>query len=74
MVWLFILIGVAGFLSGYWTAMVLVNDEKAGTIRVDDSDPDGPYLFLEVTPEGFKKLQEMSNVRFKVDLGDKARK
>lgn len=39
-----------------------------GTIRVDNSLPDeGPYLFLELTPTGYSKLEDKSFAIVQVD-------
>lgn len=42
---------------------------KIGTLRMDRSDPDGPYLFLELS-EDPKILGEYKEVRLDVKLED----
>lgn len=39
------------FVAGFWIAGYFVKSEKReafGTIHVETSDPDGPYIFLEL--------------------------
>lgn len=43
-----IVIGIAGGILGYILAMRMCSKKPIGTLRVDSSDPDGPYLFLEL--------------------------
>lgn len=67
----FLILGVMalGIFTGYYLGMLTVKDEYAGTIRVDRSDPEsGPYLFIELEPDGMKKLHEMKTVRLHVNL------
>jgi hypothetical protein len=37
-----------GGLAGYLIARRIHHIKPVGTLRVDSSDPDGPYLFLEL--------------------------
>lgn len=39
---------VVGVLVGYFVFRVRLHRTISGTLRIDQSDPDGPYLFLEV--------------------------
>ena len=39
---------VIGGIIGYGIAKIWSADRPVGTIRIDSSDPDGPYLFLEL--------------------------
>lgn len=46
-----VLIFIAGFLIGYLFALglsIVFKPKPIGILRVDQSDPDGPYLFLEL--------------------------
>lgn len=38
---------IFGGALGFLVSRVLSKEEPVGTLRVDTSDPDGPYLFLE---------------------------
>ena len=55
-----------GFTIGRILAVRKYYKEPIGTLRVDSSDPDGPYLFLELetTPSVIKKEK---TVLLKVD-------
>lgn len=54
---------VAGiFLERYF----LSNKHNIGTLRVDKSDPDGPYLFLELSGDPHQ-LTHGSYVKMRVD-------
>lgn len=64
-----VLLMIACFLGGFVAGRIhrkVSEPETFGTLRVDRSDPDGPYLFLELdrSPE---PLVEMETVTFKVD-------
>lgn len=39
---------VIGIITGIYIAGILMSDRVLGELRIDRSDPDGPYLFLEV--------------------------
>ena len=43
-----LLTNVVGYLLGYVTASIKTKEDLIGAIVVDRSDPDGPYLFLEL--------------------------
>lgn len=34
--------------AGYYTGKLTYRDKPMGVIRIDSSDPDGPYMFLEI--------------------------
>lgn len=56
-----------GFLIGYCVGKMTRVRRCAGTLREDRSDPDEePYLFLELTQEGFHKIQTNDYVTLKV--------
>lgn len=59
------------FVAGFWVAGYFIKSEKRevfGTIHVETSDPDGPYIFLELdkthTPD---RLLSEKEVIFLVD-------
>lgn len=39
--------GLCGIFVGVIITFIMLRIESVGVIRVDTSDPDGPYLFLE---------------------------
>lgn len=45
---LFGLVFLIGVLTGYFLFRLRLLRTASGTLRVDRSDPDGPYLFLEL--------------------------
>lgn len=38
-----------------------------GTLKIDTSDPDGPYLFLEISNEDLDYIRTQSYVTLRVD-------
>lgn len=63
-----ILIFVIGGLIGYAVAKIWSMKKPVGTIRIDSSDPDGPYLFLELgEPVEYLKKQETATLRIKTE-------
>ena len=52
-----IVIGIAGGMLGYILTKRMYSKKPIGVLRIDSSDPDGPYLFLELEtdPNVFKK-------------------
>lgn len=59
---LYFLVGLIGFILGlFFTAFGMVV-KIVGTLRVDSSNEDGPYLFLELT----KSLPEVTSQKYVV--------
>ena len=46
-----ILMFLAGIVIGSVATQLIWRPKGVGNLRVDTSDPDGPYLFLELTKE-----------------------
>lgn len=46
-----IIISICTGIIGYVLAMRKYSKKPIGTLRIDSSDPDGPYLFLELETE-----------------------
>ena len=43
---------IAGLFVGWMIAAIILRHKKAiGSLRVETSDPDGPYLFLELNDQ-----------------------
>jgi len=63
---------VAGIIVGFFLTTIIKTKKNsarfAGTIRMDQSDPDSPYLFLELSPDGMKKIQHEEYVLLHVNL------
>lgn len=64
---------VAGLLGGGLIATVILRRKKAiGSLRVETSDPDGPYLFLELNDGNIAELLRKRHVILNVKVGDRA--
>lgn len=61
---------VLGIISGFVIASIRLNHGTIGTLRVDRSDPDGPYFFLELKPESLKTVCGCEYVTLKVKAKD----
>lgn len=62
---LYVFIFVIGIVCGVYINRLLLKKHNIGTLRIDNSDSDGPYLFLELTTNisSFnKKKQVILNV------------
>lgn len=63
---LYVFIFIVGIVCGAFISRLLFKKHSIGTLRIDNSDPDGPYLFLELTTNisSFnKKKQVMLDVK-----------
>lgn len=60
-----ILIFIIGFAIGLIFARYVGKKETYGTLRIDRSDPDGPYLFLELD-RNVEALSKQKHVVFNV--------
>ena len=61
--------GVIGVLFGFIFAVLLQKRKKIGALRMDRSDPnEAPYLFLELDPDGMKKINRFKTVVLRVRL------
>lgn len=72
MVWLCIGWNVLGIVLGFFLTTIIKNKKAearfAGTIRLDQSDPDSPYLFLELSHDGMSKIQNQDYVLLHVNI------
>ena len=69
MAWLYLIVGlVIGFLATTIFKTKITKARFAGTIRLDQSDPDSPYLFLELSQDGMSKIQSSEYVLLHVNL------
>ena len=46
-----IVIALVGVLIGFTLAAIIFHGDSLGTLRIETSDPDGPYLFLELNTD-----------------------
>lgn len=64
---------VAGLFGGWVIAAIILRHKKAiGSLRVETSDPDGPYLFLELNDGNITELLRKRHVILNVKVGDRA--
>lgn len=56
---------VIGLIGGCVIMNMLFRPKVGGVVNVDRSDPDGPYLFLELN-ESISELSTQEYVKFKV--------
>ncbi len=54
-----------GLAVGTLIGILLSRARTMGTLRIDSSDPDGPYLFVELS-RGVHDISSMKTVRFAV--------
>ena len=55
-----------GVLLGFGIVYLMSRDKPIGTLRIDSSDPDGPYMFLELE-SGVGDICARKYVLLKVD-------
>lgn len=48
---------VVGILIGYVVSSIIRRKHPVGFLRIDKSDPDGPYLFLELKKNVIQDLE-----------------
>lgn len=71
MEYLFLLVGcVFGFIAGVLVQR-LRKGKAIGTLRVNRTDPEGPYLFLELNSlESYEKIEKEKEVTLHVKIKD----
>lgn len=62
-----VIIFIIGFLIGCGFAVAIFRPKYIGTLRVDTSDPDGPFIFLEAS-KGIDFIASKKSVMLKVNL------
>ncbi len=62
-----VIIFMVGFLVGWGIAVAILRGKCVGTLRVDTSDPDGPFIFLEAS-KSIDAISSKKSVMLKVDL------
>lgn len=64
---------ILGLLGGWMIAAIILRHKKSiGSLRVETSDPDGPYLFLELNDGNISELLRKRHVILNVKAGDRA--
>lgn len=64
---------IAGLFVGWMIATIILRRKKViGSLRVETSDPDGPYLFLELNDGNISELLRKRHVMLNVKAGDRA--
>ena len=64
---------ILGLLGGWIIAAIILRHKKSiGSLRVETSDPDGPYLFLELNDGNISELLRKRHVILNVKAGDRA--
>ena len=62
---------ILGLLGGWMIAAIILRRKKSiGSLRVETSDPDGPYLFLELNDGNISELLRKRHVILNVKAGD----
>lgn len=61
------LIIAAVFVFGVFVGIIFTKIRSVGTLRMNTSDPDGPYLFLELH-NGIDDIGRKKHVTFKVQI------
>lgn len=64
---IFVFIWIAGFAVGILTPIIWRNILASGTVEIDVTDPDIPYLRLQVSNKQLDNLPKKKYVLFKVD-------
>lgn len=68
LMYFFISYGVA-FIVGYFCSKLSeYKSTSNGVLKVDTNDPDGPYLFLELSEEDLSDILNKKEVRLKVQI------
>lgn len=57
---------VIGLVVGILTSAFIFRQKPVGTLRIDTSDPDGPYPFLEIPPDEFYAIRSKNYITLKV--------
>ena len=65
---------LVGILLGLLTGLIVshfLKPNQMGYLRIDRTDPDGPYLFLEINdPNWYDKISNKKEVIFKIRFRD----
>lgn len=60
---------IIGVLIGFVTSSIIHRKHPVGFLRIDKSDPDGPYLFLELK-KSINEITTQKTVLLEVKLKD----
>lgn len=62
-----VIIFAIGIVVGSIITRIIIRPLNVGTLRIDTSDPDGPFMFLELS-EGVGTISSKKHVILKVNL------
>lgn len=65
MVIVFLVSLLVGIFIGWWITYARFYRQSCGTLRIDNSDGEGPYLFLELATD-VRNIYDQKSVRFTV--------
>ena len=68
-----ILAAAIGIIFGFMFAVIILHNDSLGTLRVETSDPDGPYLFLELNTD-IKNICSKKYANLQVKVTDSSQK
>lgn len=63
-----LVIGLASLVLGCVLTVVVSRRRPIGDLRMDTSDPDGPYLFLELSKDGIDEIYTRRYVTLRVKI------
>lgn len=66
---MYLLLFIGGVIVGSVITWIIFRPKTVGALRVDRSDPDGPYLFLELS-KGISEIASKSYVTLQVKIKD----
>lgn len=69
MIWVIIITLLLGMSAGIWFGDLIRHKKAVGTLRIDKSDPDGPYLFLELKCDPLV-IEKLSSVTLDVSVSN----
>ena len=58
---------IFGGVFGFLICKLITSEDPVGTLQIETSDPDGPYLFLELSTDP-RVIAKRKNVLLKVDM------
>ena len=69
----FAIVWIIGVVVGYILSVTFKHSKSVGTLKIDSSDPEGPYLFLELSKD-VDYIRREQYVTFRVDDSNYPRK
>ena len=70
MIWIALVVGILiGIIFNQILIKTVFKPKPCGSLRIDQSDPDGPYIFLELN-RGIKELYDKNEVVLRLNFDD----